>query len=102
MIEIVKGTLEERVIRLLQKNYPITLKEIQSSLHLSKNNVLRVLNKLQAKGIVQLEPLPGKTYIRLLRNDFSFVGRKRQRKFLKHHKEQKNNETEEYDGVMYS
>jgi DNA-binding transcriptional regulator GbsR (MarR family) len=102
MIEIVKGTLEYRIIKILQKIYPITLTEIQNSLHLSKNNVLRVLKKLQAKRIIQLEPLPGKTYIRLLRNDFSFVGRKRQRKFIKHEKNSNIKDTDEYDGMMYS
>ena len=102
MIEIVKGTLEERIVRILQKTYPITVKEIQEKLHLSNNSVMRVLNKLQIKGIVELEKLPGKIYVRLLRNDFSFVGKKRQRKFIKHHKGQKYSETEEYDGMMYS
>lgn len=100
MIEIVKGTLEERIIRVLQKNYPITVEEIQNKLHLSKNNVLRVLQKFQTKGIVKLEPLPDKIYVRLLRSDFSFIGKKRQRKFIKHNKE-KIHKTKEYDGTMY-
>jgi len=102
MIEIAKGTLEERIIRILQKTYPITVKEIQDELHLSKDNVIRVLNKFQIKGIVELETLPGKTYVRLLRNDFSFIGKKRQRRFIKHKKSQKSNEKEGYDGIMYS
>ncbi len=102
MIEIVRGTLEERIIGLLQKNYPITVKEMQDELHLSKNNVLRVLNKFQIKGIVGLEALPGKIYVRLLRNDFSFIGKKRQRKFIKHHKDKNSNGTKEYDGIMYT
>jgi len=102
MIEIVRGTLEERIIGLLQKNYPITVKEIQEELHLSKNNVLRILQKFQIKRIVKLEPLPGKIYVRLLRNDFSVIGKKRQRKFIKHHKDKKYDETEEYDGIMYT
>ena len=102
MIEIVKGTLEERIIRILQKTYPITVKEIQEELHLSNKIVMRTLNKFQIKGIVKLDVLPDKTYVRLLRNDFSFLGKKRQRKFIKHHKSQKNKKSEEYDGIMYS
>jgi len=102
MIEIVKGTLEERIIKLLQKTYPITVKNIQDNLHLSENNVLRNLKKLQAKRIVVLEPLPGKIFVRLLRNDFSFVGKKRQRKFIKHHKEGKHKKPEDCEGMMYS
>lgn len=101
MIEITSGTLDERIIKLLQKTYPITVKDIKDELKVSKSIVLRVLQKFQTKGIVRLEPLPGKTYVRLLRHDFSFIGKKRQRKFIKHHSEKKQ-KTEEYDGMMYS
>ena len=64
--------------------------------------IVRVLQKLQVKGIIQLEPLPDKTYIRLLRNDFSFIGKKRQKKIIKHHSGKKKQEPEDYDGIMYS
>jgi hypothetical protein len=102
MIEITCGTLEEKIIKILQKTYPITIKELAEILHLSKPQALRVLNKFQIRGILKLEPLPGKTYVRLLRNDFSFIGKKRQRKFIKHHKNSKKHENKEYDGIMYS
>lgn len=102
MIEITSGTLEERIIKLLRKIYPITIEDIKNKLKLSELVVSRVLKKLQTKGIVRLEPLSDKTYVRLLRHDFSFVGRKRQRKFIKHHLEGKIKETEEYDGIMYT
>jgi predicted transcriptional regulator len=102
MIEITSGTIEERIIKLLQKKYPITISEVSETLHLSKNLVNRVLQKFQIKKIVQLEPLPGKTYIRLLRNDFSFVAKKRQRKFIKHYSPKKKQQSNEYDGNMYS
>jgi DNA-binding MarR family transcriptional regulator len=102
MIEIKRGTLEEQIIKILQKTYPITVKEITDRLHLSEKNVIRTLQKLQTKGIVQLEPLSDKIFIRLLRNDFKVIGKKRQRKFIKHHKNKKKTETKEYDGMMYS
>lgn len=102
MIEIVKGTLEEQIIILLQKTYPITISDIEKELHLSRKMILRVLHKFQVKGIVQLEPLCDKTYIRLTRNDFSFVGKKRQRKFIKHHSGKKKQEQEDYEGIMYT
>jgi len=102
MIEIIRGTLEEQIIKILQKTYPITIKEVAEELHLSKNMVLRILKKFELKNIVKLEPLPGKTYIRLLRNDFSFIGKKRQRKFIKHDKSKKTQKPDDYDGIMYS
>jgi len=102
MIEINYGTFEERIIKLLQKTYPITVEEIQNKLKLSALVVLRVLKKLQIKRIVRLEPLSDKTYVRLLRHDFSFVNRKRQRKSIKLHTEGKLEENEKYDGMMYT
>ena len=102
MIEITSGTLEERIIKLLQITYPITVEDIKGKLNVSKDIVLRTLNKLQIQGIVKLEPLPDKTYVRLLRHDFSFIGKKRQRKFIKHRSGGKKQEPEEYDGIMYS
>lgn len=101
MIEITTGTLEERIIKFLQKTYPVTVSDVERQLHVSRSVILRMLQKFQVKGIVQLEPLPDKTYIRLLRNDFSFIGKKRQRKFIKHHAGGKQPESKEYDGMMY-
>ena len=102
MIEITRGTFEEQIIKILQKTYPINIKEIAEKLHLSEKQVLRILQKLRVKGIVQLEPLSDKTFVRLIRNDFKFIGKKRQRKFIKHYKNKQNKETKEYDGIMYS
>ncbi len=102
MIEIVNGTLEEQIIKLLQKTYPITIADLEKKLHISRDMIVRILHKLQIKGIVQLEPLPDKTYIRLVRRDFRFVGKKRQKKFIKHHSGKKRQEPGKYDGSMYS
>lgn len=102
MIEITKGTLEERIIKILQKHYPVTIEQIQNNLHISKEIVNRVLKKLQIHGIVQLEPLPDKTYVRLLRNDFSFIEKKRQRKFIKHQTSNKKKTLKENNDIMYS
>jgi predicted ArsR family transcriptional regulator len=102
MIEIKKGTFEERIIKILKKTYPITVKEIKIELNISKDIILRTLKKLQTQGVLTLEPLPGKTYVRLLRHDFSFIGKKRQRKFIKHRSDGKKQDKEEYDGIMYS
>jgi predicted transcriptional regulator len=102
MIEITGGTIEEQIIKILQKKYPVTVEDINSELHLSNESILRVLNQLQVKGIVQLEPLPDKTYIRLLRMDFKFVTKKRQRKFIKHHHTSHQEDSyKEDDGYMY-
>jgi predicted transcriptional regulator len=102
MIEITAGTIEEQIIRFLQKTYPVTISDLEKNIHISKENIVRVLQKLQVKGIVQLEPLPDKTYIRLLRHDFSFIGKKRQKKFIKHYSRGKKQEFKEYNGMMFN
>jgi len=102
MIEITVGTIEEQIIKFLQKTYPASISDLEKKIHVSRKNNVRVLQKLQVKGIVQLEPLPDKTYIRLLRHDFSFIGKKRQKKFIKHYSGEKKQESKEYDGMMYN
>ncbi len=102
MIEITTGSLEERIIKILQKTYPITAEDIKKNLNISKDITLRTLKKLQMKGIVMLDSLSDKTYVRLLRHDFRFIGKKRQKKFIKHHSGRKKQEIEEYNGFMYS
>jgi len=87
MIEITSGTLEELIIKLLQKTYPITVNDILRQLQVSEAVLLRTLKKLQTKGIIAMEPLPDTIYLRLLRSDIKFVGKKRQKKFIKHKKE---------------
>lgn len=100
MIEITTGTLQERIIKLLQKTYPITINDIKDRLNISKIVIERLLQQLQVKGIVKLDALPDKTYVRLLRHDFCFVGKKRQRKFIKRHGGKKPKKTD-YEGIMY-
>ena len=101
MIEIINGSLEEQIIKLLQKIYPITVKDIKNKLNISEESVLRTLKKLRLKDIIQLDVLPDKTYIRLLRNDFTFIGRKQQKKFIKHKTGKKIQRFSDYDGDMY-
>ena len=101
MIEITTGTLEERVIKLLQKIYPITIKDLKNKLNISEKVILRTLKKLQFKDVVQLDILPDKVYVRLLRNDFSFVGKKQQKKFIKHRSGKKIQRMQPYNGDMY-
>ncbi|MBU0497228.1 MAG: transcriptional regulator [Candidatus Thermoplasmatota archaeon] len=102
MIEIVTGTIEEQIIKLLQKIYPITIDDLERQLKLSRLQIERALQKLATRCIIQYEPLPNTIYIRLLRSDFKFVGKKRQKKFIKHRSGKKPKDPGKYDGIMYS
>jgi predicted ArsR family transcriptional regulator len=102
MIEITIGSLEERIIKVLQKIYPITTVEIAQKLHISRREIEWVLQKFQTKGIVKLEPLPDKIYVRLLRNDFQFTTLKYQRRPIKHTFEKRKEDRTDSDDIMYS
>ncbi len=105
MIEIKTGTIEERIIKTLQNKYPITLKELSKELGISESKLKAELLKLQSKNILILEPLSDKIFIRLIRFDFVFVGRRRQYKFIKKKKikgeEGEKEEEEGKDDFMY-
>ena len=103
MIEIDNAGIDAQIIKILQKKYPVTIKDIEKELSISRDRILRVLNQLHVKGIVLLEPLPDKVFVRLLRRDFKFVGKKRQRKFIKHHRTQKPVKVikDDDDDIMY-
>jgi hypothetical protein len=103
MIEITRGSLEQQIIKILQKNYPITTFELASKLRVSQKIVERILKKFQIKGIAKLDILPDKIYIRLLRNDFRFIGLKQQVKPIKKRNiTRKNEDYDDNDNIMYS
>ncbi|UCE45710.1 MAG: MarR family transcriptional regulator [Methanobacteriota archaeon] len=60
------NTMEARVIALLRRRYPITTDELRKELSVRRDTLDRVLKRLAAKGVLILEPLPDKTYVRLL------------------------------------
>jgi hypothetical protein len=98
MIEILAGTLEEHIITLLQTIYPVTVSDLVRRLHVPRERVEWVLHKFQVKGIVKLEPLPDKTYIRLVRADFRVIGGKHKTAPSRKHENIKEDDT----GFMYS
>ncbi len=65
-MKLALSTIEIRVVRFLGENYPVTVEDIRKGLSLRRETLLRVLKAVVAKGIVELEPLPDKTYVRLL------------------------------------
>jgi predicted ArsR family transcriptional regulator len=100
MIEIEKNTLEAKILEILMEVYPITVQELIKELGISEKIVERGLKKLQAKGIISLDILPDKSYIRLQRRDFHFIGRREtQKKALKRKGTSKN--TTDYEGIAY-
>ena len=104
MIEITTGTLEEQILKEMQKTYPITVKDLLTSIQVSEALLLRTLKKLQTQGVIAMEPLPDTIFLRLLRSDIKYVGKKRQKKFIKHHHSKRTRPQyieDNHDSVMY-
>ncbi len=111
MIEVQKGSMEERIIRTLLKKYPITISELQKRLKVKREIIARIIKAFESRGIVTLDILPDKIFIRLLRWDFKFIGRREtQRRPLKHTKGKKSKALKKrvlakkkdgYDDLMY-
>ncbi len=96
-----EGTIDARIVRLLMEMYPCTVRDLERELRARADVLDRALKGLATRGVVELDPIPGRTYVRLLRSDFSFVGRKEsQRKRVKHHG-RKPETPKDYDGPMF-
>jgi len=83
-IEVLHGSLDERILRYLLEAYPVTTAMLARDLRVPKARILRTLKALATRGVVELEDLPDRTYVRLLRQDLAFFGYKEsQRKKFK-------------------
>ena len=65
-MNITLNALESRVVAVLTKRYPITTDELGEELSVRPDTLKRTLRALEVKGVLILEPLPDKTYIRLV------------------------------------
>jgi hypothetical protein len=61
--------LQARIIGILKDWYPITVEELRDELSLPSGVLERSLKALMVKGVIALEPLSDKTFIRLLMPD---------------------------------
>jgi len=99
-IVIETSTLEGRILKLLLEKYPATVADLEFALRIPAERLQRTLKALQSRGIVEVETVGEKTYVRLLRTDFSFVGRQvTQRRRVK--RTGRTSETKDYEGPMF-
>ncbi len=57
---------ESRIVEVLRQRYPITAEELGEELSIRRDTLMLSLKSLASKGVIALEPLPDKTYVRLL------------------------------------
>lgn len=72
--------LEARIVNILRDWYPITVEELRDELSLRPDVIERTLKSLMVKGIIALEPLSDKTYIRLLNPEMTVTVEQRKKK----------------------
>ena len=60
------NALEARIVAFVSERYPVTVEELRDGLSVRRDLLDRTLKGLVARGVLELEPLPDKTYIRLL------------------------------------
>ena len=58
-------SLEERAMRIIADEYPITLEQLSRELHISPARTELLVKRMEMKGIVIRETLPDKVYLRL-------------------------------------
>lgn len=64
-MHVKKGSIEERILNTLRTKYPITVEDVRNELRLNPRILNLSLKRLERSGIIDLEHLPDKTYIRL-------------------------------------
>ena len=65
-MKVTVDALQARIIAILKDWYPITVEELRDELSLPSGVLERSLKALMVKGVIALEPLSDKTFIRLL------------------------------------
>lgn len=100
-VELVDGTIEARIVRLLLEMYPATLEDVRRELKARADLVDRTVKGLVRRGLVELEVLPDRTYVRLLRTDFAFLGRKESQRKRVRHRGRGPAKPKDYEGPMF-
>jgi transcription initiation factor IIE alpha subunit len=109
MVQVLSTSPEAKLLKVLIVRYPVDEHELSERTGLDVKEVRRVLNGMEARGWVKLDRLPDRTFVRLLRVDFTFIGRdETQRKAVKHKKGRKDRTVrerllrDEHDDIMYA
>lgn len=85
MVQVNSRSKEAKLLRILLDKYPIDDRELAERSGLTRSEVERTLKGMEARGWVKLDRLPERTFVRMNRFDFTFLGRdETQRKAVKH------------------
>ncbi len=96
------GTLEARLLKLLLKEIPITVKEAARELKVSESKLRRICKGLVSRGVIQMEGKDDHVYLRLIRKDISFHGTNPSQQRAIKRKGRKKKKKDEPDSMMYA
>lgn len=110
MVQIDAGSKEAKIIRVLLERYPVDVSEVAKGTGIPEPEVRRLLIGMEGRGWLTLEVLPDRTFVRLSRMDFTFLGRvETQKRAIKHKHRRKEKEAirakvlrDEHDDMMYA
>ncbi len=98
--QIKKGSLEARILRIVQSRYPVTLAEVAKELRVTEKRTELAVRNLITQGVLVAEPLSDKTYLRVT-SGFMVVGTAPEQKKALKHKGPKRGKIDDYEGNMY-
>ena len=102
VLQVIEGTLESRIIHLLLEMYPTTVHDLEREMKVKPSLLARTLKGMATRGIVELEPLSDRTFVRLARYDFSFVGPKRSQRKRGKARGKGPGKPKDYEGPMFA
>ena len=101
-VEVLQGSIEERVLRYLLDVYPVTVEDLERELKIKRDRLDRVIKSFVQRGIVELDELPDKTYIRLIRSDFHFTSIKASQRRRYKQTGGRKESFKDYEGPMFA
>jgi DNA-binding MarR family transcriptional regulator len=66
MARVSDDSIESQLLDILKHRYPITIDELTKELRVNPKIITLTIKRLAARGIIGLDILPDKTYVRLL------------------------------------
>lgn len=79
MIEVLEGSTEGRILRILLEAYPVTVRDLQLEMGGPPKVVELALRALERRGVVAIEGTGKERFITLLRTDLLFHSARRRR-----------------------
>ena len=66
MPTVLRSSLGHRIIEYASEHYPLTVDELAGALGVSVEKALMELRRMESKGLVELDLLPDRVFVRLL------------------------------------